>query len=186
MKDIILPLLIPSRYRQIRNAFQAAIALAEYNSQQTKDGAPRPTLGEAQFSIVAESSREFDRYLVSTLGAADSDIARREEWRFDQFGNSGLKQPTSSQGYNPRTPGFYSKKQEETMDDDDDGDISSDSDDSSDEDGDDSSIDRVAKRHSKDRTQAIGKIEGMDQETAGEFQEFLEFKRAQKSSKQRR
>ncbi|KAI1110352.1 hypothetical protein F5Y14DRAFT_429138 [Nemania sp. NC0429] len=43
-------------YRQIRNAFQAAIALAEYDTQKAKDGDPQPTLGKAQFNIVAESS----------------------------------------------------------------------------------------------------------------------------------
>ncbi|KAI1871770.1 hypothetical protein JX265_005756 [Neoarthrinium moseri] len=71
--------------RQIRNAFQAAIALVEHESQQTGPGAPKPTLGAAQFQSVAESSKEFDRYLITTLGAADSDIAMREEWRADRF-----------------------------------------------------------------------------------------------------
>ncbi|KAI0860878.1 hypothetical protein F4860DRAFT_503744 [Xylaria cubensis] len=167
--------------RQIRNAFQAAIALVEYDSQQTKDGAPRPALGEAQFNIVAESSREFDRYLVSTLGAADSDIARREEWRFDRFGNQGPKQPISSQGYDLRKPGFYGKKHDETDDDDDDDDdTSSDEDrDNEDNDGDES----VTQRHSDKRTGVKGKNGDMRRDEAEEYQEYLEWKRARKSGK---
>ncbi|KAI1734072.1 hypothetical protein F4680DRAFT_365008 [Xylaria scruposa] len=165
--------------RQIRNAFQAAIALVEYDSQQMKDGGPRPTLGEAQFSIVADSSREFDRYLVSTLGAADSDIARREEWRFDRFGNQGPKQPTSSQGYDLRKPGFYGKSHDETDDEDDD-DTSSDEDDDDNDDGIDES---VARRRPDKRSGVIGKNDDMSRDEAEEYQEYLEWKRARKSGK---
>ncbi|KAI1357297.1 hypothetical protein F5Y08DRAFT_177537 [Xylaria arbuscula] len=172
--------------RQIRNAFQAAIALAEYDSQQTKDGAPRPTLGKAQFNIVAESSREFDRYLVSTLGAADSDIARREEWRFDRFGNPGVQQPTSLQGYSAKASGFYSKKIDETEEEDDSDETSSDSEDSVDRDGGDDSRNRVTKARPNEKIRALERVEDADEETAEEFREFLEFKRAQKARKQRR
>ncbi|KAI4595224.1 hypothetical protein KJ359_007200 [Pestalotiopsis sp. 9143b] len=73
--------------RQIRNAFQAAIALVEHDSQQARPGAPKPTLGDKQFEIVAESSKEFDKYLYTTLGGGESDIAKREEWRADRFQN---------------------------------------------------------------------------------------------------
>ncbi|KAI0548228.1 hypothetical protein F4679DRAFT_551690 [Xylaria curta] len=169
--------------RQIRNAFQAAIALVEYDSQQMKDGGPRPTLGEAQFKVVAESSREFDRYLVSTLGAADSDIARREEWRFDRFGNQVPQQQTSSQGYDLRKPGFYSKKHDETEDDDEDFDTSSDEDDDNDRDGNDES---VGQRHSDKRSGVTGKNDDMSRDEAEEYQEYLEWKRARKSGKGRR
>ncbi|KAI0442772.1 hypothetical protein F4803DRAFT_562077 [Xylaria telfairii] len=168
--------------RQIRNAFQAAIALVEYDSQQTKDGCPRPTLGEAQFRVVADSSREFDRYLVSTLGAADSDIARREEWRFDRFGNLGPKQPATSQGHYLKKPGFYGEKRDKTEDDDDD--TSSDGDDSSDEN--DSDNNSIAQRHSGKRAGVMSTNDDMDQDDAEEFQEYLEWKRARKSDKGRR
>jgi hypothetical protein len=70
-------------HRQIRNAFQTAIALVEYEARQS--GAELPSLGKAQFEIIAEASEEFDRYLKNTLGAVDADLARREQTRFDRF-----------------------------------------------------------------------------------------------------
>ncbi|KAI8944575.1 hypothetical protein F4801DRAFT_594846 [Xylaria longipes] len=169
--------------RQIRNAFQAAIALVEYESQQRKDGV-RPSLGEAQFNIVAESSREFDRYLVSTLGAADSDIARREEWRFDRFGNPGPKQPAASQSYDFRKPGFYGDKRNMTEDDNDDDDgTSSDDDDTNDSDGDDSNDDSVARSRASKRIGVMSKSDDTDRDEAEEFQEYLKWKRARRSVK---
>ena len=71
--------------RQIRNAFQTAIALAEHESQQSEPSEPRPVLGKRQFQIVADGSEEFDHYLYQTLGALDSDIASREQLRSDRF-----------------------------------------------------------------------------------------------------
>jgi len=70
-------------HRQIRNAFQTAIALVEYEARQP--GAELPSLGKAQFEIIAEASEEFDRYLKNTLGAVDADLARREQTRFDRY-----------------------------------------------------------------------------------------------------
>ncbi|KAI1291413.1 hypothetical protein F5Y03DRAFT_33318 [Xylaria venustula] len=143
--------------RQIRNAFQAAIALVEYESRQTKEGNARPALGEEQFKIVAESSREFDRYLVYTLGAAESDIARREEWRYDRFGNAEPKPTAPSQSYDHRKPGFYGGKRDETDDDDD----TSSSDDSSDGDSgsndESDSDDGATRRRSGKKTSTTGK-----------------------------
>jgi hypothetical protein len=75
-------------FRQIRNAFQTAITLAEYDARQP--GAEHITLGRAQFKIVAESSKEFDIYMKETLGATDADLARREDLRYDRFGVHGL------------------------------------------------------------------------------------------------
>ncbi|KAI0965292.1 hypothetical protein F4678DRAFT_476688 [Xylaria arbuscula] len=164
--------------RQIRNAFQAAIALVEYESRQTEEGNPRPALGEAQFKIVAESSREFDRYLVYTLGAAESDIARREEWRYDRFGNAEPKQTGPSQSYDHRKPGFYSGKRDETDDDDDD---TSSSDDSGDDDSgsnDESDSDAGAtRRRSGKKTSTAGKHRDKGRE------ETLKWKNAQKSGR---
>ncbi|KAI3317698.1 hypothetical protein HD806DRAFT_514024 [Xylariaceae sp. AK1471] len=166
--------------RQIRNAFQAAIALVEYESQQTKEGDPRPTLGEPQFNTVAESSREFDRYLVSTLGAADSDIARREEWRFDRFGNLESKQSALPQSYDRKKPGFYSGKDRDSDDD-----TSSDDDDDDDSNDSSSNDNGFTKKHSGKQAQAAEKNEDDDKEAQEykEFQEYLKQKRARKSGR---
>lgn len=62
--------------RQIRNAFQTAVALAEYEFQekrqrceQTGDQPPiRPALETHHFQAVAKTSAEFDDYLQSVMG----------------------------------------------------------------------------------------------------------------------
>lgn len=61
--------------RQIRNAFQTAIALVEDEVAKQEPGMPKPKLGKAQFKIVAEGSRQFDKYLISTLQGPDNEIA---------------------------------------------------------------------------------------------------------------
>jgi hypothetical protein len=69
--------------RQIRNAFQTAIALAEY------DAAPgrTPVLNRKYFEKVAVASKDFDQYLKDTQkGKDDAQIAREEKTRFDEFG----------------------------------------------------------------------------------------------------
>ncbi|KAI5458937.1 hypothetical protein BGZ63DRAFT_361223 [Mariannaea sp. PMI_226] len=71
--------------RQIRNAFQTAIALVEHQATQLPPGSPKPTLGKEQFKIVAKGSKEFDSYLIRTLQGADDEIAMRDQWRNDQF-----------------------------------------------------------------------------------------------------
>ncbi|KAI0103757.1 hypothetical protein GGR51DRAFT_561689 [Nemania sp. FL0031] len=169
--------------RQIRNAFQAAIALVEYDSQQSKEGDPRPTLGEAQFKIVAESSREFDRYLRSTHGAVDSEIALREQWRFDRFAHSEPKQPVVPQSYDRKNVGFYSSNQNETDDDDD---TSSEDDDDDDTDENDSADETsIARRRLGKKAQAVVKNDDQEREQAKEFEEYMKWKNAQKSGKGR-
>ncbi|KAI8631371.1 hypothetical protein F5Y19DRAFT_473778 [Xylariaceae sp. FL1651] len=160
--------------RQIRNAFQVAIALVEHDGQQIKDGDPMPTLGEAQFRVVAESSKEFDRYLVSTLGAAESDIARREEWRADRFGSAGPTRAALPQSYESKQTGFPSDKAFET-----DEDTMSDEDDSSDES---SSYEDVSKKRptKKGKEAEKDKIENKEGKEFQEFQEYLKWKKARK------
>ncbi|KAI0874099.1 hypothetical protein GGS24DRAFT_501119 [Hypoxylon argillaceum] len=170
--------------RQIRNAFQAAIALVEYDSQQRKEGEPRPTLGEAQFNIVADSSREFDRYLVSTLGAGDSDIARQEQWRFDRFGNPEPKQPVMPQSYTSRNRGFYSGKNVETAAVGDD-ETSSDDDDDDDDGGNSSDDASIIPQRSRKKSRAGERDDDKEREQAEEYQEFRKWKNARMSGKGR-
>jgi len=108
-------------HRQIRNAFQTAIALVEYEARQP--GADLPSLGKAQFEIIAEASEEFDRYLKNTLGAVDADLARREQTRFDQFISpaAGKTQPSITKQMSSRSPRRNAKDpeseaEEDTMD----------------------------------------------------------------------
>ncbi|KAK8030108.1 P-loop containing nucleoside triphosphate hydrolase protein [Apiospora rasikravindrae] len=77
--------------RQIRNAFQAAISLAEHEYQKKlvkgkyPEGRDLPELGRSQLATVADRSKEFEKYLISTLGMDESDLAYEEQWRADQF-----------------------------------------------------------------------------------------------------
>ncbi|OIW31234.1 hypothetical protein CONLIGDRAFT_679961 [Coniochaeta ligniaria NRRL 30616] len=76
--------------RQIRNAFQTAIALAEFEA--SEGGSPGTNskhgieLKEQHFATVAEASKEFDKYLRSTQGGqTEADLARLEQTRVDDF-----------------------------------------------------------------------------------------------------
>jgi SpoVK/Ycf46/Vps4 family AAA+-type ATPase len=66
--------------RQIKNAFQTAIALAEYDAK-TKCQT-RPTLSKEHFEIVAKASEGFDNYLARIHGT-DNERARRDGQRDD-------------------------------------------------------------------------------------------------------
>ncbi|CAN9363871.1 unnamed protein product [Alternaria alternata] len=87
--------------RQIRNAFQTAIALAEFETTEKNDKHDihhkqhHVELSREHFATVARASAEFDTYLKSTLGGqTESDIARLEQTRMDEY--SSLKIRTES------------------------------------------------------------------------------------------
>ena len=117
-------------HRQIRNAFQIAIALAEEEGAQVESGEPKPTLGKAQFQVVANGAKEFEEYMVSTLGAPESDIAMREEWRADRF--NGVE-PAESLLVSPKMS--YKPTRAKDPESDTDTDPTSDEDDDSDDEG---------------------------------------------------
>lgn len=76
--------------RQIRNAFQTAIALAEWDAHQItlKFKAPgplKPRLGREHFERVAKASKHFDAYLKETQVGTVSDLAMQNRERRDDF-----------------------------------------------------------------------------------------------------
>ncbi|KAF4992487.1 hypothetical protein FDECE_13703 [Fusarium decemcellulare] len=75
--------------RQIRNAFQTAIALTEHESMNTDPDDLKPSLGKKQFETVADGFRKFDEYLIMATGATESDTAKREGIRNDAFMTAG-------------------------------------------------------------------------------------------------
>lgn len=120
--------------RQIRNAFQSALALAELDALGTDDvlnesDHNKPvTLGRKSFDTVAEAYKGFTNYLRQVYGADFARRARENLWRFDAFGsprmpnnlNTRLKiaepvmPPPQGQwpgqsfaGYDPRNPQPY-------------------------------------------------------------------------------
>jgi DNA polymerase III delta prime subunit len=66
--------------RQIRNAFQSAAALAEYNSS---GGIVK--LEVQHFELVAQAAREFDEYLIRVKGFNEAEDARRNRIRADHW-----------------------------------------------------------------------------------------------------
>ncbi|KAF4930140.1 putative cell division cycle ATPase [Colletotrichum viniferum] len=89
--------------RQIRNAFQTAIALAEHKSKKRLPGDPLPVLGEEQFRVVASGFKEFDDYLVTTLGATEAEWAKRDHWRADGWYMGIPPQPYATNTHGPFT-----------------------------------------------------------------------------------
>ena len=71
----------PWNGRQIKNAFQTAIALAEFDAK--SDRLDKPILTVDHFQIVAKASEGFDEYLTKIHGT-DMDRARREGQRDDE------------------------------------------------------------------------------------------------------
>ncbi|KAI1447717.1 hypothetical protein F5Y02DRAFT_352685 [Annulohypoxylon stygium] len=64
--------------RQIRNAFQSALALAEFKVQDTSKS---PVLSVEQFDTIAQASHEFDLYLLTTHGLDEDKMAARDKIR---------------------------------------------------------------------------------------------------------
>ncbi|KAK8096500.1 hypothetical protein PG999_012444 [Apiospora kogelbergensis] len=92
--------------RQIRNAFQAAISLAEHEYlKKLVDGRypakkPLPELGRAQLTAIADRSKEFEQYLIEVLGKDEGDMAYEEQARADQFSaNTEPKAKQRATGY---------------------------------------------------------------------------------------
>lgn len=88
--------------RQIRNAFQTAIALAEFEAKPraSKKGqadagvAKAPEMGTSHFETIAEASRQFTEYLALTHGDDEEGRAVREGTRIAKFQLTPAKTPT--------------------------------------------------------------------------------------------
>ena len=94
--------------RQIRNAFQSSLAIAEYAAG---DGIPAK-LEISHFEKVAKASSEFDHYLSRVHhGRSDADNAYSNMARYDDFEASPIalnpmQQPMASQYQTRADPGF--------------------------------------------------------------------------------
>lgn len=66
--------------RQIKNAFQTAIALAEFNANKKQE---KPVLDLAQFKVVAQVSEKFEDYIDGVHGGNEADLAQRNMQRYD-------------------------------------------------------------------------------------------------------
>ncbi|KAL9005183.1 MAG: hypothetical protein Q9188_002019 [Gyalolechia gomerana] len=80
--------------RQIKNAFQTAIALADFDANKNQG---KPVLSLEHFKIVAQVSKDFDDYLFQVYGGNEADLAKRNLQREDDPVVDG-RGPTSTYG----------------------------------------------------------------------------------------
>lgn len=89
--------------RQIRNAFQTAITLADFEfkekcsmAEEIGDKPPlKPALLPQHFKAVAQTSAEFENCLTNVYGGASyKDKARMAELRSDEWRDQGIETPT--------------------------------------------------------------------------------------------
>jgi len=71
--------------RQIRNAFQTVLALAEFHTKTVKGKSANPVVIKKYFKIVASAAQQFDEYLKATHGVDEDHIARREMIRAPSY-----------------------------------------------------------------------------------------------------
>ena len=77
--------------RQIRNAFHTAIAMAEFKARSQKDGKGYDdrkdveiSVGREEFEKIASTAREFDTYMIDTMGTTFQVKASKEGLRKEQ------------------------------------------------------------------------------------------------------
>ncbi|KLJ12759.1 hypothetical protein EMPG_12241 [Blastomyces silverae] len=84
--------------RQIKNAFQTALALANWDFRDGKNSAKlkRPLVKASHFNRIAQTSAHFDDYISNIHGTQDDDtygvLAAREEVRKDAYDSAPSKQ----------------------------------------------------------------------------------------------
>ena len=89
----------PWNGRQIRNAFQTAIALAEHEAY---INGGRSELTERHFAKVAKASSDFDWYLKMTHGRSESQLAEANKIRTDDPERAATKIAAMPQRQHPR------------------------------------------------------------------------------------
>ncbi|OAX82258.1 hypothetical protein ACJ72_03395 [Emergomyces africanus] len=119
--------------RQIKNAFQTALALANWDFREGKHGAKldRPLVKAAHFIRIAQTSAHFDDYISNIHGIDEDDtygvLAEREEVRKDNYEAPATKQsggrprkipPPARRGINRRNSGLPQGRTYEYEDDD--------------------------------------------------------------------
>jgi hypothetical protein len=74
--------------RQIRNAFQTAVAMAEFHARETESAGNydekkdvKIKIGRDQFKMIAKTAREFDDYMTATIGDTFDGKAARTSMR---------------------------------------------------------------------------------------------------------
>lgn len=191
MRHYALTCLLP---RQIRNAFQTAIALAEYEAR--KPGAGLVTLGRKQFETIAKASKEFDRYLKETTGQTEAGQAKIDGLRRDDFGTRSVGRTSNNSRAVPRSGGRIGRDIESEVDNmSDESEEDDDSHDDSDDSDEDDEEDDVIPNNKEKKVPGAGSAKSVVAESAkdqeeddmeAKFKRFMELekKKAKKTKKQ--
>lgn len=83
--------------RQIRNSFQTALALAEFEARKSNEKDPAgnlsgPKLSVKHFRTIALASQEFEEYLQQTHGRSEEKQAHYDKMRVEDFKDPGVRQ----------------------------------------------------------------------------------------------
>lgn len=128
-------------------------------------------LGKQQFEIVAKGSKEFDRYLKALLQGGDDEIARRDQWRDDQYHDAETPQMSLSKP----TPKISSSRAEFPVVTESESEGSDDSETKDDDDEDDEDIDVKTTAKDKSNPDAEVNVEAKGV-TSTDFEDFMRFK----------
>jgi hypothetical protein len=74
--------------RQIRNAFQTVLALAEFHAKNSSSESTNSVITKKHFKIVASASIQFNEYLLATHGMDEDKVAGREYMRAQSYSPS--------------------------------------------------------------------------------------------------
>lgn len=103
--------------RQIRNAFQIASSMARYEHFVTNNSSAGENglglyLGAHHFKLVEKTTVEYDEFRKKTLGATDSEIARKNEERGpDSVGRPGSQNASSESRRRVNSPSLQRQSQ---------------------------------------------------------------------------
>lgn len=137
-------------------------------------------LGKQHFEIVAEGSKEFDRYLMRTLQGGDDVIAMRDQWRNDHYHEADVT-PSQLSSLKPLPKASSSRTAPPVVTDSES--ESSDGSETEDKDDEDGNINPVAERGI---THLDAGADVEEDETSGaDFKEFLRFKNFMSQNKKK-
>lgn len=168
--------------RQIRNAFQTAIALAEMDATKCKG---TPILKDTQFEVVSKASRAFDDYLLRTQGGTTASLAKTSGIRNDRdyrLRRQNDKSRKNTMPVDPYPNRRHNKKDVVSELEDDDSD---DSDDTSESEPEMKKGRKKGKSHEKAKTEKKSKHESLDEESSNSEKLTKEKEKKKKKKKKR-
>lgn len=143
-------------------------------------------MGKTQFKVVAEASKEFDKYMKQTLGAIEEDLAYREDIRYDRYGDNMANEPQQARLRPERsmeTKFGQSRRNAKDSDSEDEESSSTGNDDDDDDENEEKEDELTNKRHGKSRALGPSKSGNSKKATVPDEDEYEQFRRFQEMMK---